>query len=124
MSRHLASRCTLLFLALATLIVSLPRMAWAESGSGPRPSGKYGVGRTLLYCVDPHRADPVAEDPAAKREFMVIVWYPVEADSRKPCSLDACSVGSQVRAISFTIVAAIPMLHSLAIKLSMRFTIL
>lgn len=32
----------------------------------------------MLYCVDPHRTDPVAEDPSAKREFMVVVWYPAE----------------------------------------------
>jgi predicted dienelactone hydrolase len=31
-----------------------------------------------MYCVDPHRTDPVAEDPTVKREFMVVVWYPAE----------------------------------------------
>jgi hypothetical protein len=48
-------------------------------GAGPKPSGNYAIGRTLLYCVDPHRTDPVAEDTATKREFMVIVWYPADA---------------------------------------------
>ena len=123
MSRHLASRRTQLFLALAMLIVSLLHMACAESGSGPRPSGKSGIGRTLLYCVDPHRTDPVAEDPAAKREFMVIVWYPV-----KPTRVNLApwmpAPWAAVRPISFTIVAAIPMLYSLTIKLNIRFTIL
>jgi predicted dienelactone hydrolase len=80
MSRHLASSRTFFWLALVTLLLSLPRLASAESGSGPKPTGKYAVGRTLLYCVDPHhRSDPVAEDPAAKREFMVIVWYPAKS---------------------------------------------
>ena len=50
----------------------------AERDEGPKPTGNYAVGRTLLYCVDPHRTDPVAEDTTAKREFMVIVWYPAD----------------------------------------------
>jgi dienelactone hydrolase len=78
MSRRLASGRAVLLSALVTLLVSLRLVASGESGSGPKPSGKYAVGRTLLYCIDPQRNDPVAEDPAAKREFMVIVWYPAE----------------------------------------------
>jgi len=68
-----------------SLLVLTVMLVWASDAqsptgpaSGPKPSGKYVVGRTLLYCVDSHRTDPVAEDPNAKREFMVVVWYPAE----------------------------------------------
>ncbi|HLJ77360.1 MAG TPA: hypothetical protein VKT75_08100 [Acidobacteriaceae bacterium] len=69
-------------LPLLALLALLPWSAMAQSSgepdSGPKPSGNFAVGRTLLYCVDPQRTDPVAEDPHTKREFMVIVWYPAE----------------------------------------------
>lgn len=50
----------------------------AQQTSQPKLSGTYAVGRSLLYCIDARRTDPVAEDPTTKREFMVIAWYPAQ----------------------------------------------
>jgi dienelactone hydrolase len=79
MSRHLpVSRTFSLLVLTAMSLGTSSAQSPTGAASGPRPSGKYMVGRTLLYCVDSHRTDPVAEDPNAKREFMVVVWYPAQ----------------------------------------------
>lgn len=78
----MSSLLTVRSFSLLALVALLPLTGIAQSsgeaGRGPKPSGNYAVGRTMLYCIDPRRTDPVAEDPGAKREFMVIVWYPAE----------------------------------------------
>ena len=45
------------------------------------PTGSYSVGRTSFHWIDPNRIDPVAAQAGTKREFMVIVWYPAEANT-------------------------------------------
>ncbi|MFN7921839.1 MAG: hypothetical protein U0Q16_17190 [Bryobacteraceae bacterium] len=57
-------------------------LAFAQSISLPPPSGKYRIGRTLIHLTDDSRTDPVSEKEGAKREFMVIAWYPAEPDVR------------------------------------------
>lgn len=80
MSRPLPVVRSLSFVALAALLLLRgSAQLCAEQIPGPKPTGNYAVGRTLLYCVDPHRTDPVADDPTTKREFMVVVWYPADA---------------------------------------------
>src|SRR5205085_1069739 len=43
------------------------------------PTGSYSVGRTFFHWTDPNRTDPVVA--RTEREFMVIAWYPAEADT-------------------------------------------
>lgn len=42
----------------------------------PAPTGPYAVGRRSFAWVDETRPDPLAPDPAAKREMFVWAWYP------------------------------------------------
>ena len=76
-SHHLPAPRSFLLVFAALLLLAATAQTAGEP-AGPKPSGEYPVGRALLYCIDPQRTDPVAEDPTAKREFMVIVWYPAE----------------------------------------------
>lgn len=73
-------------LAVAVLLaasVVTPAAVAAQPGAGPllslpKPTGRYGVGTTMLHLVDPARADPLAPAPRA-RELMVQLWYPASA---------------------------------------------
>ncbi len=42
----------------------------------PAPTGPYPVGRTTLELVDHERREIFADDPAARRELGLWVWYP------------------------------------------------
>ena len=64
------------FLACCTM-----QLARAEQSALLTPTGSYSVGRTFFYWTDPNRADPVAARRGIKREFMVIAWYPAEANT-------------------------------------------
>ncbi len=44
----------------------------------PQPTGSYAVGRTIYEWTDSARAERYSDDPAAKRELQVWVWYPAE----------------------------------------------
>jgi hypothetical protein len=55
--------------------------ARAEHSALLTPTGSYSVGRTFFYWTDPNRTDPVAAQTGTKREFMVIAWYPAEANA-------------------------------------------
>ena len=50
----------------------------------PSPTGPYKVGTEVRYVVDENRGDPFSDDPNARRELMVQVWYPADQDSRGP----------------------------------------
>jgi dienelactone hydrolase len=67
-----------LFLVALWPFTDFAQSSSGDADAGPRPSGSYAVGRTVLYCRDQHRTDPVAEDTTSQREFMVIVWYPAD----------------------------------------------
>ena len=66
--------------SLCVALSSLAGGAQSPFDAGPKPTGRYAVGRTLLYCLDSHRTDPVAENTDTKREFMVVVWYPADVE--------------------------------------------
>lgn len=42
----------------------------------PKPTGRFAVGRRLVYVLDSARVDDKGIRPDHKREFMAIVWYP------------------------------------------------
>ncbi len=42
----------------------------------PSPTGNFVVGRTTFYWKDPARAETFSNDPNARRELMVTLWYP------------------------------------------------
>ena len=79
---HLPSFLLLLSVALSPVVG--PGQSSPEGSAGPKPSGKYAVGRTLLVCIDQSRIDPVAEKAGTKREFMVIAWYPAHPSPGAP----------------------------------------
>lgn len=50
----------------------------------PRPTGPFAIGTTTYHWVDVERHDVFSEDPKARREVMVQVWYPAEAGRSAP----------------------------------------
>lgn len=42
----------------------------------PKPTGPYAVGTTTLYLTDTNRHEESSDDPNAKRQLVVQVWYP------------------------------------------------
>ena len=63
------------------------QLARAEHSALLTPTGSYSVGRTLFHWIDPNRTDPVAAQAGAKREFMVIAWYPAETNTSEAHAL-------------------------------------
>ena len=52
--------------------------------SFPRPSGPYAIGTLTYHWVDTKRPEIFSTDPSARRELMVQLWYPAEADLSSP----------------------------------------
>jgi Platelet-activating factor acetylhydrolase, isoform II len=52
----------------------------AESYLLPKPTGPFAVGRTNIHLTDESRRDASGSRTDKKREFMLVVWYPAEAD--------------------------------------------
>ncbi|WP_128895392.1 peptidoglycan DD-metalloendopeptidase family protein [Longirhabdus pacifica] len=48
------------------------------------PTGTYPVGTETYHWIDESRAETFSDDPDAKRELMVQVWYPAEAEIGNP----------------------------------------
>lgn len=46
----------------------------------PEPSGAHRVGVTRIHMVDEARGEAFADDPAARRELMVHIWYPADPE--------------------------------------------
>jgi pimeloyl-ACP methyl ester carboxylesterase len=46
------------------------------------PSGNYSVGRVGFHWTDERRLEPLSNDPHARRELMVYLWYPAAPSSR------------------------------------------
>ncbi len=61
--------------------------AGAEKSALLTATGGYSVGRTFFHWTDPNRIDPVAARAGTKREFMVIAWYPAEANTSEAHAL-------------------------------------
>jgi Platelet-activating factor acetylhydrolase, isoform II len=70
--------------ALSWLLISGPSLFAADQYVLPAPSGPFAVGRTNIHVVDVSRTDAAGSHPEKKREFMVVVWYPGEADAGSP----------------------------------------
>ena len=67
------------FRHLALTVVASAGLLAESTVQTPQTTGPYPVGRTLLHWVDSGRADPLAQVEGARRELMVVVWYPAEA---------------------------------------------
>lgn len=63
------------------LVCCTTQLARAVHSALLTPTGSYSVGRTFFYRTDPNRTDPVAARTGTEREFMVIAWYPTEANT-------------------------------------------
>jgi pimeloyl-ACP methyl ester carboxylesterase len=50
----------------------------------PRPSGPYAIGTVTYHWTDASRREAFSVDTADRRELMVQVWYPAEADPSSP----------------------------------------
>ena len=71
----------LALLALVIVIAVSPVSAQSAEVTMPQPTGSYAVGRTIYEWSDSSRAERYSDDPAAKRELQVWVWYPAEPAS-------------------------------------------
>ncbi|WP_244562766.1 hypothetical protein [Paenibacillus uliginis] len=49
----------------------------------PEPTGKYAVGTISRHLTDETREETITDEPGDKRELMVNVWYPVDAEAAK-----------------------------------------
>lgn len=47
----------------------------------PQPTGQYEIGTLTYHWVDNDRPEVFTEDPNARRELMVHIWYPAKADA-------------------------------------------
>jgi predicted dienelactone hydrolase len=52
----------------------------------PKPTGSYPVGIQYFHLIDERRDDPFLDRSTKKRELMVKVYYPAQADDTKPFS--------------------------------------
>ena len=50
----------------------------------PHPTGPHGIGTVTYHWVDAERSDVFSDDPAARREVMVQIWYPAVNDPSAP----------------------------------------
>ena len=50
----------------------------------PTPGGPYAIGSVTTHWVDDSRVEAFAADPKARRQLMVQVWYPAQADPSAP----------------------------------------
>jgi predicted dienelactone hydrolase len=50
----------------------------------PRPTGPYGIGTLTYHWVDASRSEIFALDPNERRQLMVQMWYPAQADPSAP----------------------------------------
>lgn len=63
------------------LLTVLLRANMAASGTSrtlPNPSGNFGVSRLACDWVDVSRPETAINDPNARRELMVYLWYPTD----------------------------------------------
>ena len=68
-------------LALA-LAAALPM--WAPVFRFPNPAGPYAIGTVTYHWVDISRSDVFAADPKERRQLMVQIWYPAQANAAAP----------------------------------------
>jgi hypothetical protein len=62
----------------------------------PHPTGPYGIGTLTHHWVDADRAELFSDDPDARRELMVQIWYPATDEPtapRAPYLADVDAVG-------------------------------
>src|SRR5690606_1288309 len=50
----------------------------------PAPSGPYQIGTVTYHWVDGGRAEIYTANPDDRRELMVQIWYPAQADPTSP----------------------------------------
>jgi hypothetical protein len=50
----------------------------------PRPGGPYSIGTVTYHWVDDDRRELCSDDPDARRELMVQIWYPAVAAPSSP----------------------------------------
>jgi predicted dienelactone hydrolase len=69
--------------ALAVAVaVALPMMV--PVFSFPSPTGPYAIGTLTYHWFDAARSEVFVADPKARRQLMVQMWYPAQADSAAP----------------------------------------
>jgi predicted dienelactone hydrolase len=50
----------------------------------PTPTGPYAIGTLTYHWVDTTRSEAFAADPRSRRELMVQIWYPAQAQATGP----------------------------------------
>ncbi|MBC7810765.1 MAG: hypothetical protein H7175_06450 [Burkholderiales bacterium] len=72
----LIQRSVILAILSLMLIVNGVLPALAQTVTMPAPTGDYPVGRTIYEWTDSTRPELYSDDPDAKRELSIWVWYP------------------------------------------------
>lgn len=86
-------------------------LLWAGVVSGfsetrplPALTGEYSVGTTSRYLIDLSRENLFTDDPSDRRELMVQIWYPADAETAKQPTVympDADVIGKEAQKIYF-----------------------
>ncbi|MBD1371489.1 dienelactone hydrolase family protein [Hazenella sp. IB182357] len=84
MRRKWSSVATQFVLLTIFLIISLIPPLVFPVFSLPEPTGDYSVGTVDYHWVDKNRTETSGDDSSAKRELMVKIWYPANAETEKP----------------------------------------
>jgi predicted dienelactone hydrolase len=79
---HVVLRATGILLALLLLANSVFLTHQLPIVQLPAPAGPYRVGTTSYSVLDSTRADNFADDPSARRELFVEVWYPADSNAQ------------------------------------------
>src|SRR5437868_8364411 len=61
------------------LLVPTPALGQSEL---PRPTGQYGIGRTVLHWTDPARPETESGTTDSRRELLVYLFYPSDPETR------------------------------------------
>ena len=61
------------------LLVPTPALGQSEL---PRPTGQYGIGRTVLHWTDPARPETESGTTDSRRELLVYLFYPSDPETQ------------------------------------------
>lgn len=70
--------CLMTLMGVLLLVGLSSVTAQTDSVVLPEPTGMYSVGRSIYEWMDTDRAEIYSEDPTAKRELIVSIWYPAD----------------------------------------------
>lgn len=76
-------KSSLSVVVVAVTVISVLFSNYLPIFTMPEPTGKYAVGTISRHLTDETREETITDEPGDKRELMVNVWYPVDAEAAK-----------------------------------------